>query len=260
MLANTAYDEGYEFEEDLAFDEELEGDATFDDELDELSDEIDWRALLRTAAGPAASFAVAGGARLLKKKAPWWLAPTAGAVVGGLVNLPRILMADEEDERDWLETEAAPQIIAEMEHLGYLAERAETEEEANEFLAALVPLAARLVPKAASLVSRVAPRLIRGAARLGRTLRRSPATRRLVRAVPTIVRQATTRLARQAVAGRAPTPRRATRALRQQAVRTLSNRRRRQIALRRCLWLNRRLQMQNRALRRHIMMRARRRR
>lgn len=228
-------------------------DYAYDEQLDE---KINWGALGKWALGPAVSFGVAGGAHALGKKAPWWLAPSAGAVASGLAN---IIFADEEDQSDFMESEAAPAIIAQMEQLGAMAEQAETQQESDEFLAALVPLASRLIPKAASLVSRVAPQLIRGATRIGRVLRRNPGTRRLVRAVPTMVRQATTRLARQAARGRPPTPRRASATLARQARRTLHNRRRLHIALRRSQQLIRQLTMQNRALRQQLASRRRRR-
>jgi hypothetical protein len=223
-----------------------------DEEL--LDEEFDWRALGKWAVGPAVSFGVAGGARALGKKAPWWLAPSAGAVASGLAN---ILFADEEDQADFMESEAAPAIIAQMEQLGAMAEQAESQREADEFLASLIPLAARLVPKAASLVGRFAPQLIRGATQIGRMLRRDPSTRRLVRAVPTMVRQATTQLARQAGRGLPPTPRRASTALARQARRTLHDRRRLLIALRRSQQLIRQLAMQNRALRMQLLRRRR---
>ena len=88
-----------------------------------------------------------------------------------------------------------------MEHLGHAAAEAETEEEAEAFIGALVPLAARLLPRAASAVMRVAPNLIRGAAGAARALRSNPATRPLVRTLPTVVRQTTAALWLNPVAG-----------------------------------------------------------
>jgi hypothetical protein len=61
-----------------------------------------------------------------------------------------------------------------MEHLGHAAATAESEAEAEAFLGALVPLAARLIPRVAPTIMRVAPTLIRGVAGAGRTLLRSP--------------------------------------------------------------------------------------
>lgn len=106
-----------------------------------------------------------------------------------------------------------------MEHLGHAAAEAETEEEAEAFLGALVPLAARAVPS----LMRVAPTLIRGVAGAARTLRANPATRPLVRAMPTVVRRTAQNLARQAQQGRPVTPQRAARALARQTQRVISN-------------------------------------
>ena len=113
--------------------------------------------------------------------------------------------------------------VALMEHLGHAAAEAESEEEAEAFLGALVPLAARLVPRAASAVMRVAPSLIRGVAGAARTLRANPATRQLVRTLPTVVRQTTANLARQAQQGRRVTPQAAVRTLARQTSRVIGS-------------------------------------
>jgi hypothetical protein len=88
-----------------------------------------------------------------------------------------------------------------MAHLGRQASMAESEEEAEAFLGALVPLAARLIPRAAPLVRQMAPALIRGAARLGRHLRQNPTTRSLVEAVPVILQRTAQSLADQVQSG-----------------------------------------------------------
>jgi hypothetical protein len=85
-----------------------------------------------------------------------------------------------------------------MEHLGHAAAQARTEAEAEAFLGALVPLAARVVPRAAPALLRAAPQLIRGIAGAARVLRRDPATRPLLRAMPTVVRRTAQTLAQQA--------------------------------------------------------------
>lgn len=110
-----------------------------------------------------------------------------------------------------------------MEHLGHAAARAESEAEAEAFIGALVPLAARLVPRAASAVMRVAPNLIRGAAGAARALRANPATRPLVRTLPTVVRRTTANIARQAAQGRPVTPQQAVRTLARQTARVVGN-------------------------------------
>jgi hypothetical protein len=89
-----------------------------------------------------------------------------------------------------------------MAHLAGNAAAAEGEEEAEAFIGALVPIAARLIPRAASLVSRNAPALIRGATRIVRRLRRDPATRRLVKAMPVVLQRTAQSLADQAATGR----------------------------------------------------------
>jgi hypothetical protein len=89
-----------------------------------------------------------------------------------------------------------------MAHLAAQAARTESESEAEAFIGALVPLAARLIPRAGKLLMRHAPTLIRGATRISRQLRRSPAARKLVAAVPVIVQRTAQSLADQAAAGR----------------------------------------------------------
>src|SRR4051812_25072489 len=76
------------------------------------------------------------------------------------------------------------------------------EEEAEAFIGALIPIAARLIPRAASLVTRNAPALIRGATRIVRRLRQDPSTRRLVRAMPVVLQRTAQSLADQAATGR----------------------------------------------------------
>lgn len=78
-----------------------------------------------------------------------------------------------------------------MDYLADMAAEADDEDEADEFISALVPLASRLLPTAARAVSRVAPRLISGVSQVARTLHRNPATRQMIRQLPTIVRNTT---------------------------------------------------------------------
>ncbi len=58
-----------------------------------------------------------------------------------------------------------------MAHLSRRASNAESEDEAEAFIGALVPIAARLIPRAAPVLARNAPALIRGATRIARRLR-----------------------------------------------------------------------------------------
>ena len=88
-----------------------------------------------------------------------------------------------------------------MAHLSAQAARAESEAEAEAFIGALVPMAARLVPRAGRLVARNAPALIRGVGRVTRRLRRNPTTRKLVAAMPVILQRTVQSLADQAASG-----------------------------------------------------------
>lgn len=89
-----------------------------------------------------------------------------------------------------------------MAHLGRAASAAESEAEAEAFVGALVPLAAKIIPRAAQLVGRVTPQLIRGATRVTRQLRRDPSTRKLVEAVPVILQRTAQSIADQVENGR----------------------------------------------------------
>src|SRR5262245_3811369 len=110
-----------------------------------------------------------------------------------------------------------------MEHLGHAAASAENEAEAEAFIGALLPVAARLIPRVAPLVTRALPQLVRGASSVVRMLRSSPTTRPLVRAFPTIVRRTVANIARQAGHGQSVTPAGAVRTLAQQTAQVLSN-------------------------------------
>jgi len=89
-----------------------------------------------------------------------------------------------------------------MAHLSSRAAQADSEAEAEAFLGALVPIAARLIPRATQLLVRNAPTLIRGVSRLGQQLRRDPATRRFITAIPVILQRTAQSLADQAATGR----------------------------------------------------------
>jgi hypothetical protein len=120
-----------------------------------------------------------------------------------------------------------------MEHFGHAAAAAQSEAEAEAFVGALIPLAARLVPRVAPTIVRSAPALIRGVANVTRTLRRNPATRPLVRAVPTIVRRTALDLNRQVARGRPVTPQAAVQTLARQTQRVICSPQQAQVALRR---------------------------
>jgi hypothetical protein len=130
-----------------------------------------------------------------------------------------------------------------MEHLGSLAAEAESEAEAEAFLGALVPLAAKLAP----VVARAAPAIVRGVARVGGQLWRNPATRRMVRAVPQVVQRTAADLARQHARGRPLTSQAATRALARQTAAVMGSPARRRSAVRRGASMDRRWRQQQRA-------------
>lgn len=89
-----------------------------------------------------------------------------------------------------------------MAHLSARAAEAESEDESEAFIGALVPVIAQLIPRAAALVSRNAPALIRGATAISRRLRSSEGTRQLVRGLPVVIQRTAQSLADQASSGR----------------------------------------------------------
>ena len=104
-----------------------------------------------------------------------------------------------------------------MEHLGHAATEAEA------FIGAMIPMAARLIPRAAPAIMRSAPQLIRGLAGVTRMLRRSPATRQLVRTLPQVVRRTAASIARQTAQGGPVTPQQAVRTLARQTARIVGS-------------------------------------
>jgi hypothetical protein len=125
-----------------------------------------------------------------------------------------------------------------MEHLAHAAAETENEAEAEAFIGALLPLAARAAP----MIMRAAPQLIRGLSRVGRLFRGRRRTRPLVRMLPTIARNTVRQLARPTSAGRPRrvTPQIAVRTLRQQTRQVLRNPRRAVQVYRRSRALDRR--------------------
>jgi hypothetical protein len=110
-----------------------------------------------------------------------------------------------------------------MAHIGHAATEAESEAEAEAFIGALVPIAARLIPRAAPVIMRAAPQLVRALSGVTRTLRRSPATRPLVRAIPEVMRRTVAGVADQVARGRPVTPQSAVRLLARNTSQVLGN-------------------------------------
>lgn len=168
------------------------------------------------------------------------LALNAGkaALKGGLDSLMKGVLGDSEYElegegegEDEWELESASLLSpirrvypdALMEHLGHAAAETESEAEAEAFIGALVPLAAKLIPKVAPMVMKHAPTLIKGLTGATRTLRRNPSTRPLVRTLPTVMRRTAQTMAKQTAQGRPVTAKGAARTLAQQTSRVLAS-------------------------------------
>jgi hypothetical protein len=112
-------------------------------------------------------------------------------------------LAEGEFESEF-EFESAPMTEYEMvmENLAYRAAHSESEAEAEAFLGALVPMAARLIPSAARAISSVAPSLVQGVARMGRTLYNNPNSRQLLQTVPQVLKGTMGTLANQVEQGK----------------------------------------------------------
>lgn len=137
--------------------------------------------------------------------------PFIGKLLSGLGSA----LLGEGEYEDEYEFEAMPMTEYEvmMEHLAYQAANSESEAEAEAFLGALVPMAARLIPSAAKAVSAVMPSLIQGVSKMGRALHGSPTTRKLLQTVPTVLKGTVGTLARQVEEGKPISSQTAIRAL-----------------------------------------------
>jgi hypothetical protein len=123
------------------------------------------------------------------------------------------------------EFESAPMTEYEivMENLAYRAAHSESEAEAEAFLGALVPMAARLIPSAAKAITSVAPSLVQGVARMGRTLYNNPNTRQLLQTVPQVLKGTMGSLANQVEQGKPLSQTMALRALAANTAKVLDN-------------------------------------
>lgn len=126
-----------------------------------------------------------------------------------------------------------------MEHIGALASEAQSEQEMEQFLPFLLPLAMKAAPmlmKAAPKLLKAAPRILRGVRGVGRMLFRNPGTRPLLRTLPRIVRGTVNQLGQ----GGSVSPSQVRRAIARNTLRVIGNPRRAARAFRRSRLLDRR--------------------
>jgi hypothetical protein len=177
----------------------------------------------------------------LVSKVPWGkLAKTAGKSV--LSSLGGMLGEEENfDLEQTYEEFAADQLNGEMalmEVLAAEAAEADSEEEADAFIGAILPLATSLIPKLAPAAAKVGqavlPSLVAGAKNLVSTLWKQPATRQLVQTIPTIARGTAATIAKQVAAGKPVTAQTAVRALAGQTAKVLQNPKKAAAIVKRC--------------------------
>jgi hypothetical protein len=168
----------------------------------------------------------------LIRKVPWGkLARTAGksvlSSVGGALGEEESSYGEAESLLEDFEAEQFNGETALMEVLAAQAAEADSEEEADAFIGALLPIATSLIPKlapvAAKVGQKVLPQLVSGAKNLVGTLWKSPATRQLLHTVPTIARGTAASIAKQVAAGKPLTPDLAVRTFAGQTARMLQN-------------------------------------
>jgi hypothetical protein len=169
----------------------------------------------------------------LVSKIPWGkVARTAGRAVlsaaQGALGEEESLFADQEAfSYEDFEAEQMNGEAALMEVLAAQAAEAESEQDADAFIGALIPLATSLIPKlvpaAAQVGQAVLPHLVSGAKNLASSLWKSPATRQLIQTIPTIARGTAATIAKQVAAGKPVTPQTAVRAMAGQAAKVLQN-------------------------------------
>jgi len=234
-----------ELEGEFEYEGELEGEFESEEFLSRLA-RLAARGLqsptMRRLSGAAARSVLRGGLGDVGGLLPRSLGGRLGSLLGPAAGLG----PDDGDSEFEFEDEALINPVrrvypaAVMAHLGHAASQARSEAEAEAFLGALVPLAARLIPRIAPTVMRVAPRLIRGVVGVGRTLLRSPTARSLIRAVPDIVQGTVSDMANQASQGQPISAQSAVRTLACRTHRTLSSPQRSLRAIRRGRALDRR--------------------
>ena len=127
-----------------------------------------------------------------------------------------------------------------LEHLGYAAATTKSEAEAEAFIGALVPLAARLIPRVTPIIRRSSPGLIGGLSAATKLLHPNPKTRPLLRTFPTILHHTTAQINRQLKQGKKITPKTAVKTLANQAYRVLRSPQQTRRALKHAYDFNRR--------------------
>jgi hypothetical protein len=212
----TCVQHEYESEDELEALSELEDESEWEDELeDESESEAFYSRLARLARRRPRSKALV---RIAKRAAQAAISSLANAKCDGESECEAEAELEDEGEAEG-EFEAGLNPIrrvypdALMEHLGHAATETEDEAEAEAFIGALLPLAAKVLPKVGKAVMKAAPHLAKAAARVTRTLRKNPATRQLVRTMPELARRTVRSLAHRVAHGKPLTGRAAVRSL-----------------------------------------------
>jgi hypothetical protein len=131
------------------------------------------------------------------------------------------------DRQDWLEFEVDFDQLDDLEEaMAYAAAAAASDEDADAFLRALLPLAARAIPVASPILHRFGPLLAQRLRSAGRVLRQDRQTRPLMRAMPGIILRSSVALARRRAQGKPVTSQVVGRTLQRSAVDYLGNPRR----------------------------------
>lgn len=183
----------FEFEDEL--EDEFEGEGEYEDEFEAEGED---EAFLGALGGIARSFLSEG-----ESEEEFEFEFEAEAEYEGEEELEDEFEAEAEEEAEGF-VNPVRRVYRDAELMAHLAKQAaasESEAEAEQFIGALVPLAARLIPRAASVLAKNAPALIRGAGKIVRNLRRNPTTRRLVSAMPVVLQRTAQSLADQAANG-----------------------------------------------------------
>lgn len=200
----------------------------YDEELEFLMDEDenfwDWKGFAKGAGrgfGGAAGGALGGlagsylGSRVFGKDSTASKIATAIGTLGGATLGRGFAGGFLDREMEWELDSAEIEILSPkqqydnhklMEYLGYAAANTESEAEAEAFVGALVPLAARLNPRTASIIKRSSPGFIGGLSAATKILHRNPRTRHLIHTFPTILRRTSAEINRQLQQGKNVTP------------------------------------------------------